>query len=317
VLGRSGIFLRQPSIALDLSRIDTIVFDKTGTLTSGTTSLATCEGLSPRDWSLVRMLASQSSHPLSRAIGRGHRDDAAIERLEEATGRGLSGWIDGHHVVLGTSEFIAETTGRRIPALTGVTWACVDAGQPGFIRFAASERPGIAEAARAASSSAELWLLSGDDNATADRWSALFGTRMRFGQRAEDKLAAIRELQARGRRVLMIGDGLNDAGALAAADVGMAVTDDTACLVPACDGIVSGSRLAELPALLAYARRARLVIALCFAVSIAYNAIGLGLALAGHLTPLATAILMPVSSLTIVGLSAGLMRRGPRWRTRA
>ena len=115
----------------------------------------------------------------------------------------------------------------------------------------------------------------------------------------------------------MIGDGLNDAGALAAADVGMAVTDDTACLVPACDGIVSGSRLAELPALVAYARRARSVIALCFAVSIAYNAIGLGLALAGHLTPLATAILMPVSSLTIVGLSAGVMRRGPRWRMQA
>ena len=141
----------------------------------------------------------------------------------------------------------------------------------------------------------------------------MFGDRIRFGQSPDDKLTAVRELQIGGKRVLMIGDGLNDAGALAAADVGFAVTDDTACLVPACDGIVSGSRLAELPALLAYARRARGVIVLCFTISIVYNAIGLGLALAGQLTPLVTAILMPASSLTIVGLSTGLMRRAPRW----
>jgi Cu+-exporting ATPase len=83
--------------------------------------------------------------------------------------------------------------------------------------------------------------------------------------------------------------------------------------VPACDAVISGGRLADLPALLSYASRARRVIALCFAVSIIYNTLGLWLALAGRLTPLATAILMPVSSLTIVGLSAGLMRaRLPR-----
>jgi Cu+-exporting ATPase len=131
---------------------------------------------------------------------------------------------------------------------------------------------------------------------------------MRFRQTPLDKLQAVRERQAAGRRVLMVGDGLNDAGALAAADVGMAVSDDTACLVPACDVVISGDRLTLLPALLRYARRARHVVVLCFVVSVFYNAIGLGLALTGQLTPLATAVLMPVSSLTVVGLAVGLMR---------
>jgi Cu+-exporting ATPase len=135
---------------------------------------------------------------------------------------------------------------------------------------------------------------------------------VRFRLSPDDKLDVVRARQAGGERVLMVGDGLNDAGALAAAEVGFAVSDDTACLVPACDGVIRGDRLPALAAVLSYARLARRVITIAFAVSVAYNAIGIALALAGRLTPLATAILMPVSSLTVIGLSAGLMRYGAR-----
>jgi Cu+-exporting ATPase len=136
---------------------------------------------------------------------------------------------------------------------------------------------------------------------------------MRFRQTPEDKLHWVRAEQAAGHHVLMVGDGLNDAGALAAADVGIAVSDDTATIVPACDAVIHGDRLARLPVFLRYARAARTVILICFAVSVLYNVLGLWLALTGRLTPLVTAILMPVSSLTIVGLSTGIMRGLARW----
>ena len=110
----------------------------------------------------------------------------------------------------------------------------------------------------------------------------------------------------------MLGDGLNDAGALSAADVGIAVSDQTACVVPACDAVLGGGRVRHLGAYLQYARLARHVIVLAFAISVAYNVVGLSLALAGALTPLASAILMPVSSLSVVALGAGAMRWAAR-----
>jgi Cu+-exporting ATPase len=173
-------------------------------------------------------------------------------------------------------------------------------------------RDGIDEAVAGLARTHDVRLVSGDHGADAGRWAPLFGRDMAFRQTPDAKLALVRGLRGEGRRVLMLGDGLNDAGALAAADVGMAVSDATACVVPACDAVVAGGRVRDLASYLRYARRARHVIVLCFAVSVVYNAAGLSLALAGALTPLASAILMPVSSLTVVGIGAGAMRAAAR-----
>jgi Cu+-exporting ATPase len=181
------------------------------------------------------------------------------------------------------------------------------------MRIATPDRPGIDEAARTLATAYDLTLSSGDHAGDRGRWQPVFGSRMWFRQSPDDKLAWVREQQAAGKRVLMVGDGLNDAGALAVADVGLAVADETACIVPACDGVIGGDRLTSLPAFLRYARAARHLVVACFIVSVFYNVIGLSMALAGALTPLATAILMPVSSLTIVGMSAGGMRLLARW----
>lgn len=314
VLGRAGFYLKNSAVALDLSRVDTIAFDKTGTLTTAAAdATVTTSGFSDDEWRLVQRLAAQSVHPVSRAIAGSLTGAGQADHIVETSGRGVTGTIDGHRVVLGSASYVADVTGHSITRESGadlVTWAAVDDHAPGTIRLSAPDRPGMPAATLAIASRYVTWLLSGDHATEAPRWAAAFGDRMKFRQSPEDKLATVRAEQAASRRVAMIGDGLNDAGALAAANVGIAVSDETACLVPACDAVIRGDQLPKLPQFLAYARRAQRVIVICFVVSIAYNWLGLTLALTGRLTPLATAILMPVSSLTIVALSVGLMRRG-------
>jgi Cu+-exporting ATPase len=335
VLGTRGVYLKNPAIALDLSRIDTVVFDKTGTLTAAGDNRVEPQGLTSAALVRVAALASQSVHPTSRAIAAGldrllgdlppqggsqemsqgpvasafNRKDqpARITDLRDEPGSGLSAVVDGVPVAIGTPAFVAARTGRGAPAPAGAT-AVAAGAERGWIRVSHAARAGIDHAAEALAAVHELSLVSGDHDGERARWRRLFGARMQFGQSPADKLAFVRSAQARGRRVLMVGDGLNDAGALAAADVGMAVSDATACMTPACDVVISGGRLSQLPAFLAYARRARGVVIACLVVSLVYNALGLWLALTGQLTPLASAILMPVSSLTVVGLSSGTMR---------
>jgi P-type Cu+ transporter len=309
-LAPRGLFLKEPAVALDLSRIDTIVFDKTGTLTGGDALADPPADVSDVDWRHVRRLAAESAHPVSRAIGGGKGASGSVVDCVEVAGAGLRGVVDGCDVAIGTPAFVSATTGARIDPDAAVSGAALAIGGRfrGWVRLSATVRSGVERAVAALARTHDVWLLSGDSGVDAPRWATFFGDRLRYRQSPEDKLAFVQARTAAGGHVMMVGDGLNDAGALAAADVGLAVSDDTACLAPACDALIRGRALAELPALLRYARQARQVIVLCFAVSVVYNVLGLALALQGRLTPLATAVLMPVSSLTVIGLSAGAMR---------
>ncbi|MEO7272526.1 MAG: heavy metal translocating P-type ATPase metal-binding domain-containing protein [Vicinamibacterales bacterium] len=325
MLGRRGLYLKDAAVVLDLSRIDTVIFDKTGTLTT-TASLAVVAvgGLTSRQWALAQQLAAESSHPVSIAIARADQtlvasqthtsgDHQAVARpahLREVAGEGVTGTIDGEQVAIGSAGFVAGLT-RQPVGPPDRTFVAV--GQAvGWVHVTATARPGIEAAARALQLEHALVLASGDSAGEERQWAPLFGPSMHFRQTPEDKLALVEAQRQAGRHVLMVGDGLNDAGALRAADVGFSVCDDSACIVPACDGVIGGGRLADLPAVLRFARRVRQVVIACFVVSVTYNVVGLTLALTGALSPLASAILMPVSSLTIVGLSSG----GVRWAAR-
>jgi Cu+-exporting ATPase len=314
MLSRHGLYLRRPAVALDLARIDAIAFDKTGTLTMTRTGAAVVhEGLSAEEWRLVRRLAAESVHPVSRAIAGAAATTAegVLSSYRETAGQGIRGRVDGHDIAIGTADYVSRQIGQIVPA-GDTTVVAIDRRPCGRVWIGGVPRDGMTEAVEALRVSYSLNLISGDHAAEAARWRRVFGERMSFRQSPEQKLAFVTAQRTTGRRVLMVGDGLNDAGAFAAADVGLAVCETSTCIVPACDALIDGSHLRELPSLLRYAGRLMPVISACFVVSLAFNAIGLTLALTGALTPLAAAILMPVSSLTIVGLSAG----GMRWYAR-
>jgi P-type Cu+ transporter len=317
MLGRRGLYLKDAAVALDLGRADTIALDKTGTLTRAAREMiAEPRGLTDDEWRMVRRLAAESVHPVSRAIAASAPSHGEVRECVEIPGRGLRGCVDGHDVILSAVHRAAREYGRHVgsadPDAMAGTLVTIDGDARGHVQLRMPTRPGIERAIEDLARTHYVCLVSGDRDDEATQWRALFGDRMSFRQSPEDKLAAIRARQAAGGFVAMVGDGLNDAGALAAADVGVAVSDDTACIVPACDALIRGDRLDRLPHFLRYARRARQIIVACFVVSVLYNIVGLSLALAGLLTPLATAILMPVSSLTIIGVSNG----GARWYAR-
>ena len=314
LLGRCGLYLKHPAVAFDLSRIDMIAFDKTGTLTEAGERRIIESLLSSRGWALARELAMHSTHPISRAIvthAAASPDlGARVTDVDEIPGQGITGVVNGIRVAIGNAQL---THIHPADSGTAEDRTFVRAGDEiGWIRMSSSIRPGVERAARALSRSHSVHLLSGDYDVERLQWSDIFGRQMRFRQTPQDKLDFISAAHEAGHHVLMIGDGLNDSGALAAADVGIAVSDETACIVPACDAVIGGNRVADLPAFVRYAARARTVVFICFAVSVLYNILGLRLALRGHLTPIASAILMPVSSLTIIALSWGAMQWSAR-----
>ena len=154
----------------------------------------------------------------------------------------------------------------------------------------------------------DLKILSGDNASEENYLKTVFGNNaeMLFEQKPEDKLKFIRELQQKNKKVLMIGDGLNDAGAIMQSDVGIAISDDTNNFSPACDAVLSGKNFFLLKELINYSRKEKSIIYTSFVISILYNFVGLFFAVQGILQPVIAAILMPISSISIVLLTTGM-----------
>jgi Cu+-exporting ATPase len=155
----------------------------------------------------------------------------------------------------------------------------------------------------------QLHILSGDNEKDKETLIKFFpkNTQMLFNQSPNSKSTYIENLKEKGKHVLMIGDGLNDAGALGKADVGIAVSEDIFRFTPSSDAILDASTLNQLPKFLSISNYAKTVLKTCLSFSISYNLIGLSFAVSGTMTPLVAAILMPISSITVVGLSTFLV----------
>ncbi|MEO1627914.1 MAG: HAD-IC family P-type ATPase, partial [Bacteroidota bacterium] len=298
LMARRGYMLKNTDSLEQMQQLTHLVFDKTGTLTESESSHWICQGeLSETEQVLLRSLVHHSAHPVSRRIeewlGKGPKQ--GIENFRESIGQGIEGRVDGRWLRLGSSVFVggdAKQTG---------TFFMVDGEQRAVFESESMVRPGIRDLLHQLEGRYELSLLSGDDEREEAAFRRLLGpeAHLLFRQSPTDKLRYVERLQDVGERVMMIGDGLNDAGALQQADLGLVVSDRNNNFSPACDAIVEGDHLQYLARELQYARRVRWVVYISFGLALIYNFIGLGFAVQALLSPVVAAILMPASSLTI------------------
>jgi Cu+-exporting ATPase len=306
--GKNKLYLKNASVIEALSRINTIVFDKTGTLTNTyTASIDYCGvPLTRNERSFIYALAKDSAHPLSQLVKNHLLQTHTIipfelQEFTELPGKGAEGIIDGKKIRIGSCLFITGYTDSKTHSAE--VWVSIDNDIKGYYRIHNSYRDGIKEMANnLESKNYQLHILSGDNDSEKKQLKNLFPSApMMFGQSPQDKLEYIKELKENStRRVLMLGDGLNDAGALKQSDVGIAVSENTSQFTPASDGILDSNSVNKLDAFLNYAKAGKRVVLTSWIISILYNFVGLSFALTANLSPMVAAILMPVSSITIV-----------------
>lgn len=309
-LGINKFYLKNADVIERLASADTIVFDKTGTITVQESVNVNFEGdaLSASELEAVSNLAGQSAHPLSRKIVSllpARKESCTISNVSEVSGKGISATINEHHYILGSSVF-AGVSGNQ--AGTTEVWLAIDNKVRGRFVFENKYRQGFDKLAEKLRSHYRLELLSGDNDSQRQPLKAVFGNNMMFNMSPFDKLHHIQRLQQEGRKVIMIGDGLNDAGALMQADAGIAVSDNLNNYFPACDAIIDGTMLNRIDRMLSFSRAARKVLIVTFIISVIYNLIGIYFSIMGELSPLVAAILMPASTFTVIGLTTILVR---------
>lgn len=306
ILSRSGMYLRNSDVITDMAGITHVVLDKTGTITLNKNFSINYKGktLTVADKRLIASVARHSTHPLSKAVYEHLKVKATdpVERFTNVPGNGIEGWINDQHVKIGNLTFIQGGAADYEPANTSKVFVQIDAVVAGVFELENVYRPGLAKMLQELAGKFSLSILSGDNSSEQSRLQSMTrgNKHIYFNQSPEDKYNYVASLQANGARVLMAGDGLNDAGALRKSDVGIAVMEGSGSFTPASDAIISGTVFTSLPHLLLFAKRSRRTILVSFIISVFYNIAGLYFALQGLLAPVIAAILMPASTISII-----------------
>jgi len=315
---KNGLYLRSERIVDQLSKIKTIVFDKTGTLTeSGNLPLKWIgRDLSDHEVQLIAAAAMSSTHPLSLAIVNflKSKEKHFPDELVEVKGMGIKAVFGNKKVLIGSEKWL-NSNGIEAQDYIGhatKTYIGIDEHLYGAFIFEQILRAGSAETiSKLAQSGLKLIGLSGDTKPNSGPVKTLFDSfhESNFDCKPEDKLNIISRIKREktDELVLMVGDGLNDAGALQAADVGIAISDDVHSFSPGCDGILQAEHIYRLDAMLQLSNDANIVVYASYTISFLYNIIGVTLAVLGLLSPLLTAILMPLSSITVLVFTTGMV----------
>lgn len=305
VYDRNFFYLKNTAVVEQLARIDTIVLDKTGTITINDHQQMNLEGaLTDHQKQLIYSACVNSAHPLSRSICRylGSMDRLQPEEYLEIAGRGIQAKIGGNYVRVGSRELVFGDN-SEVNRMTMVHLS-INGTYLGYFAFRHQYREGMHSVPKLAADY-HLYLLSGDqDHERAELILFFKPYDMHFTQSPQQKLDFISSLQQQGKKVMMMGDGLNDSGALKQSDLGVAVTDNVNNFTPGSDAILDGRSFFKLPQFLRFAKDTVNIIHISFLISLTYNLFGLSYAVTGRLSPLTAAILMPLSTATIISFTS-------------
>lgn len=306
--GKFGIYLKNAFVIEKLTKVNTLVFDKTGTLTKSDTASTEFEGeiLNPEEKDMIVSLAAQSVHPYSKAIKNyfGRNAIYSVTNFEEVIGKGAQGTVNGQKIKIGSARFNGiKKVGE---ADHGVSYISINEMVVGKFNFQNKYRSGLEPLIKKLSSKYKIFVLSGDNDGDINILSNYFEKdHLYFNQSPHDKLKFIKNLRQHHNNVMMLGDGLNDAGALQQSDTGVAVSQGLN-FTPASDIVLDADQLINLHKLFSFAKRSKQIIIGSFILSILYNIVGLYFALQGLLSPVVAAILMPLSTITIVSFTTGM-----------
>lgn len=317
LLGRKGLYLKHVTVVKDLENITDIVFDKTGTLTEVSNSVH-YEGapLSQEEINALFSIAHSSTHPYSMALKKelqysvSDHSTVELDDFEETKGKGMKARYLGRSFLLGSAQF----AGVEHEDEQSSVYVMIDNKLYGRYIFRSELRAGLKSMIRKLEKY-RLHVLSGDSEKDRSMLEEIFpdNVHMHFRQTPQSKKEYILQLRNQGANVLMIGDGLNDSGALKEATIGISITEDVFQFTPSSDAILDANNLQQLPSLLKTAAFSKTILRVCFGFSLLYNTVGLSFALSGKLEPIVAAIIMPLSSITIVAVATfGIMWFSPR-----
>ncbi len=307
IFGRNRLYLKNSSVVEKLAKINSIVFDKTGTITDTGKSDIIYSGkmLSADQQGYIKSLVRNSTHPISKNIFDSIDGDKLfpVTGYQEIAGKGIQGVVYGHNIKIGSAEFVdKKESDKKSEFLQTKTYVSIDSEIVGEFLFSNSYRDGIDAVIKKLNNKYKLKLLSGDNSGEKHNLLKIFSddNQLYFKQSPEDKLNFIKGLQNKGENILMIGDGLNDAGALSQSNVGIAVTNNVTNFTPACDAILDSNQIKLIPDFLRFSKTSLYIIYANFLISFIYNFVGLSFAVRGLLSPLIAAVLMPLSSISVV-----------------
>ncbi|SMD31956.1 Cu+-exporting ATPase [Reichenbachiella faecimaris] len=305
-LGLQNMYLKGTHIIEKIWQIKRIVFDKTGTITTLSNEKIEWHGrkLSTIEKERIQVLASQSVHPLSVQLSNYLRDNKTnkeVLQFDEQKGQGISGVVDNCQMKIGSPDFVGLSISNIEGSIIGLK---VDKAVLGYFLVRNGYRDGLKTMISQLENDYHFTVLSGDNDHEFSNLTSLFpeNTPLIFNQTPADKLKVIQALEVK-EKTMMVGDGLNDAGALKSSFIGVSVAEHRSSFTPASDIIILGNQLTQLPKFLTLIHHSKKIIMAGFLISFLYNVIGLSLAVAGFITPVIAAILMPLSSISVVALS--------------